>query len=377
MSTEAQNTGPEQEIVDGIDVQQEFDDQQNTAFAEPGAMDAPPVEFDDTSHQDDEDTAALEAAASAPAEDTTQQTQQAEDSVPAEDAAASGDDAGDEPAFDQDLLDAAGITAEQAQSQFGTPEALENAVRLIDQRFFAVGQAALQQQQQPVQTQQPQPTQPQRPDAQPAPPQIPTFELPKPEGAEDWDPDTKALVEAQNKFYHQQFDRLRQEMGVKLGEQAQAVQAMLQERQQVLEHQYVQEFDGFCNDLGDSWKGLLGEGSGYEMPKESLQFQNRAHLDQVAAQLAAGRQAQGQPELPRDVLWKRALNLAFPNQQESAIRQEVTDQVVRRQRLQTNRPSTRKSEPVRPEDKAAATAEEFFKKRGFSVQEDDFDYETV
>ena len=97
--------------------------------------------------------------------------------------------------------------------------------------------------------------------------------------------------------------------------------------------------------------------------------------------MAVGRTAQGQPELGRKETLSRALRIAFPNEQDKSVRneakEEIQGQVRQRQNMMTARPTQRRSSPVTGEEKAMETVENFFKSRGISIQEDDFDYSAI
>jgi hypothetical protein len=286
--------------------------------------------------------------------------------------AATADDEAAESAFPEYLLEAAGITAGEAESQFGTPEALGAAVRMLDSRFLQAGALLVGQQGAP-------PLQPPTPLQQVQPPQQVTiegdddFELPPMSGDEVWDDDTKALVQALNKKYKSELSKRDEQ----LLQHQQTLQSLLQEKHMDAQQRYVDEFDEFVNELGREYKALLGEGSGYELKRESIAMQNRVHLDSIAAQYAAGRRAHGQPDLPLKSLFSRSLKLAFPDADTQATRREVVDQVGARQRMVTQRPSQRRTSKMTGEEKAIAHANELMRARGMPVPEDDFDYSII
>lgn len=266
--------------------------------------------------------------------------------------------------FPDYLLRAAGITSEQAKKQFGNPETLEAAVRMLDQRFVALGQAHLYSQQ---------PKTDDRTGGQQKQPVSTEFQLPKPAEGEDWDEDTKKLVVALNDHYQKIFKA----QSESLLEQQQAVAQLLQDRGRWEQHQYLKEFDDFVNKLGEEWEGILGRGEGPTLPADSIAMQNRIHLDSIANQLAIGRRVQGQQALPRQELLKRALQVAFPQHQEQTMKKQVVDQVTKRGNLKTARPTARRSSQLSGEESAVKKAEKWYSDHGFSVTEDNFDYTTI
>lgn len=280
----------------------------------------------------------------------------------------------EEVEYSPELLRAAGITPEQAASQFGNPEALEAAVQEMDRRF--IQQQQPQQFQQPPQSwqppvqQQPQ-TQAQRPAQAPA--QENEFQMPElAEG--EWDQDTINLVNALNAHHQAQLQALQQQ-------QAQLAQVMLArhqaEQQQAQERQareYIDAFDDYVTGLGEDWSGTFGKGRFGEVDPQSIYMHNRRALDQAVQQLAAGIQATGQPLPPREEIFARALRVTFPQQQKQAVVNEVTQKVAGRRRQFTNRPTQRRNSPLSREEKAARTAERIFSERGlgpdYSVHDD-------
>ena len=289
------------------------------------ATDAPAQEsepqYDDTSHTDTE-----------PAEE-----------LPAGDDATDSGDGGQpestEPEFDAALLADFNLTAEQAKAQFGTPQALENAGRLLDQRVLQNFQQVTQRPQQQPSDQQ----QPQTPAQTPNPEQVAEFEMPEPSDGEAWDEDVTRLVQSLNQHHAKQQQALQAE----LQKQRQVTEAMLAERQEIETRRYVEELDGFVNNLGDEWTAVLGKGSGYELGPQSPFVTARAQLDTIAQQLSHGRQVQGLPPLSRVDILKKALPLAFPNIQQQVVRQEVEDEIGKRDRMKTNRPTGRRQKERR------------------------------
>jgi hypothetical protein len=315
--------------------------------------------------------------------------EQTADDVPAGDAdpaPSAGEQDAAQPQWSQSLLEAAGLpNAEVAKQQFGTPKALENAVRLMDARAVQIGQhfsqvppTAPQQPPHPQWQQQGPPIQqPQQPTNEPAAGDD-EFKMPDPPEGEEWDEATTSLV----KSLHSQFNSKWKQQQELLSQQQQFINSHLQQQQQAQLQQYVQEFDGFVNALPETWAPVLGKGSGFEMAAknpQSPQLQARVHLDNVAKQLQAGRQAQNLPPLSRNDLLDRALRVAFPQQHEENIRSEVETEVSKRQRMVTNRPTVRGSRSnLSPEEAAAQKADRWFQDRGLSgPPAESFQYDEV
>jgi hypothetical protein len=155
----------------------------------------------------------------------------------------------------------------------------------------------------------------------------------------------------------------------------------MEERAQETLANYVAEFDGFVNELGDEWTDVLGKGDGPTMARENpdnSQVQARVHLDTVSRQLEYGRQQQGLPPLPRAQLLERALRVAFPQNQEQTIRKQVESQVVSRQRLKTNRPGNTIRRQSSPEEAAIARTQKWYEDRGLAADAmDDLEYDEI
>jgi hypothetical protein len=274
------------------------------------------------------------------------------------------------PVFDPELIAAAGLKdAAEAKIQFGTPKALENAVRLMDQKSVSVAETALtlhlaQQRQQQEQT-----------TKIPAELKLPEFKMPDPPEGEEWDEATVRLAKslheqsiAQLKLVHDQLDQQK-----KFNDDLQ------QERRFAETRRYVEVFDEFVTELGEDWKPLLGDKPGPQLDKQGLHLKNRVLVDQTAKQLAFGRQQQGLEPLPQKELWTRALRVAFPQKQEQVVREKVEKEVSERQKSFTARPTGRAGgKPRQGVDAAAATAEKWYRDRGMGSRAgDDFEYDEI
>lgn len=348
-------------------------------MAEP-IPDRAPVEFDDSSYADADDSLAgipvQEPAPVAPvAADQAGQPAAPQVAVPA--SVATPPPAAP-PEFPQHLLDQAGVTAAEAAVHFGTPDQLEKSIRMLDARALQLGQNYLTQQyveaHVPPPQQQPPAApafQPQVPAAPAAPPagDVDDLELPPPVTGGVWDPETIQLVKVLDQRYRNQMAA----RDAAIAQQQQAMAAILDQQQSVAQERYVHEFDGFVGGLGDTWKPVFGVGSGHAIPQNSILMNNRVHLDNTARAVAAGLAMQGRPIPPREQLWARALSMAFPDVQQQAVRQEVVQQVETRQQQFTARPTHRRSSPMTREDKASQSVEKWFADRNMGVALDDFD----
>jgi len=256
--------------------------------------------------------------------------------------------------FSPELLNAAGLTEEQARADFGTPEAVQAAVRMLDTRFVSSGRQA-----------------------QPAPEQaLPDdivveetpWELPPREDGEDWDPDSVKLIEAMN----QRTATLLSQRDLQLKQQQEYLSGLVQQQRQSESDRALAEFDGLVNSLPDDWRGLLGTGTAYDLDPNSLHFNNRMHLEQTMGALQNGNRMAGRATIAQDELMVRALSVAFPEQQQAVVRREVTQDVVQQQRVMTARPTQRREAAKTPEQAAITNVQAWFNKHNMA-QDDDFE----
>jgi len=254
----------------------------------------------------------------------------------------------DEEIFDPVLLEAAGLTAEEAQAQFKSPAALANAVRLLDTRYIQAGEDFARQ------------PQPSVSDASGSGQVDNEYQLPKPVESEDWTEDVKALIQSLQDHQKQQLGRRDTELQ-KQREQLEALLAQQSERERL---SYVERLDSFVNSLGDEWAPILGKGSGFQLPANSLALQNRIHLDVIAGKLASGRNKYGQPDLRPHDLYVRALHAAFPDQVVRTVRQDVTRQLESRQRQFTAKPTQKQGRQLSGVDQAISHAEDWYRSKG-------------
>lgn len=266
-----------------------------------------------------------------------------------------GEDEGyvDVAEFPEELLNAAGLTEEQARADFGTVEAVQSAVRMFDRRMVDQGKSSLIAQQaanaqQDIVVDEP-------------------FQMPEPEGSDDWDDDTKKLVGAMTN----QFNTMLAKQGEGLRAQQEAIAAQLQEQNRRAAEQELAEFDALVNSLPDEYVGILGRGTVYDLQPGSLAFQNRVHLDQTMNSLREGLRLSGRPAVSTEELMARSIGIAFPEVQKTVIRNEVVQEVDQRQQMMTARPTQRRQAAMSPIQKAGQTAEEWYRKH--NMASDDLD----
>jgi hypothetical protein len=315
-----------------------------------------------------------------PARQETNQEAEDADAYPApEEAADTGDDgqgqeASDSSEWDAAMLQAAGLEESEAAARFGTPQALENAVRLMDERSISYWQQQeqfeqLQQRQQEEYQQQ---QQMQSPAADEDSEDV--LELPEPHDGGEWSEEVVSLVQTIADHFNKKLAK-RDEL---LESQRHFAEAYQEEKAREQLNQYVEVFDGFVDKLGDEWTPIFGKGSGAEMDLNSPEVQARAHLDTVSRQLELGREAQGLPPVPRTQLLERALRVAFPQQHERLIRKQVENQVATRQRQFTSRPGNTMKRQQSGDDRAVSYAEKWYAERGLGPQiGDEFEYEEI
>jgi len=326
------------------------------------------AEYDDTNGADDDeagDVVNRHAADEAPVEDTP-----ADEEIPAEQLVSDEEQVADqEPEYDPALLSAAGLAdAREAEIMFGTPKALENAVRMMDQRAVERAQAST-----PQVIDQPKAEDLQRMDT-PAEEAGATFEMPAPPEGEQWDDATVALV----KGLQDQFSKQLEQQSAIIKEQQEHTQKIAREREEYEVNQYIERFDGFVNQLPDEWNDTLGKGSGWDLNPDSIEMKARQRLDQTAKLLASDRAAQGQEPLQMDELLSRSLRVAFPHKQEQAVRKQVEQEVSKRQGLKTARPIGRTGQVKTGESAAATRAEQWYAKRGMApLPLDEFEYDDI
>lgn len=297
-------------------------------------------------------------------------------------AAEPGDDGSDQdgpadPVFDDILLEAAGLDAEQAESRFGTPEALEEALRLMDERSISAISAQQPYYPQSNQQFQPRPRPPlqsqhavQHDVAEDEEDTVDELVLPELPDGEEWDERTIGL--AQTIADH--FDSKLQQQKEQLLKQQEFINSYVEEQARRQLDEYVETFDTFIDSLGSEWKDTFGEGPGAEMDMASPEIQARAHLDTVSRQIEQGRAQQGLAPLSRPVLLRRALSVAFPKRQREIIRKDVQRQAVSRAGLATNRPGNTMRKQLSSDQKAISRAEKWYADRGATLFQEEEEF---
>ena len=294
----------------------------------------------------------------------------ADDSVVADGDAGGGDGDGDgtsdgDSGFFPELLNAAGLTETEATEQFGTPDALSNAIRMLDTRFVNAGSQQFASQQQQQQQQIVPKKEAKSPGGQ--------FEMPAPPEGEEWEESTKTIFKSMAEQYSAELAKRDSDIEA----QAQATLALLEQSDAATNQQYIEKFDGFVNGLGDEWAPLFGKGGGSSLAPDSMQLQNRFALDETAAQLAAGREIHGQPPLQFDELMARSAMVAFPDFNARTVEQNIEQKIVDRGNMKTARPSQRRAAQLTPTEKASQTAVDMYQKAGMTIMEEDFDDDTI
>lgn len=295
-----------------------------------------------------------------------------------------------EPQFDPVMLDAAGMTKEQALKESFTPQILESLVSRLDASYISDGDKLHGQQVQPQYRQdQPNqyttqhPGQPPQPAAYPWPQQVPQqapqqspqqvpqqapqqlqqpAEFKLPESSEGWTDETQKLAQLFSDFHKNQFDTYRQQFDQRIGEQQQALSQMNEDRINEQRNQEFQAFEEFVDSLGKEWSSVFGTGSGLEMNRGSLHFQNRMQLYDTAAKLASGIRNRGMNTPHLKSLLHRAVHASFPQQSEQNLRTEIGKELTGRQNLITSRPTSRQSNEKTGVQKAVDAEKEFMKK---------------
>ena len=259
-------------------------------------------------------------------------------------------------AFSEELLNAAGISMEDAERDFGSPDALQAAVRMLDTRFVNTGREENQQV-----------------DATPQQEDIivededTTFQMPVREDGDVWDPDTIKLAETLNKANQSALAQ----RDAQIAKQQEYMEYMAQEQQKAASNQALDAFDGLVNSLPAEWTPLLGRGTAHELDPQGLAFNNRMYLEQTMLALQTGNTRSGRSLIPQDELMIRSLSVAFPEAQRAAIRREVTEEVTGQRRLMTARPTQRREQAISRDQVAGKGAEAWYRKHNMSIDAHD------
>jgi hypothetical protein len=271
---------------------------------------------------------------------------------------AQDDQSGEDEGFAPELLAAAGLTEEEALQDFGSPEALQSAVRMLDTRFVSEGRQAMQ-------------AEALHPQEDITPGDAEEWNLPTPEGSDDWDEDTRRLVGAMGDQFKSMLSKRDEQIKV----QQEILQQQIQDQQRRAMEQELAEFESMVNSLPDSYTPFLGVGETSSFRPGSMQLNNRLHLGQTMDQLQAGNRMAGRSPIPKEELMIRSLAIAFPEAHTHAIRQEVTQEIGQRRQMMTQRPTQRREGFATGEQKAGQTAEDWYRKHNLSYDEmDDYQF---
>jgi hypothetical protein len=254
--------------------------------------------------------------------------------------------------YPEELLRAAGLTPEQAERDFDSVEDIQDAVRMLDYRSVQAGRDAIS-------------SQPQQPEQKDIVVEEDDWSLPETENG--WDDDTKAVVSSLT----DRFKGMLAKRDEQIKAQNEFLQGYVAEQQKTSARQELAEFDDLVNALPDEYSPYLGRGYAYDFHPQSLQFQNRLHLEQTMDALQEGNRISGRSPIPRDELMMRSLSVAFPEIMKQQIREEVVEQVGNRRQMMTRRPTHRHPQALSPVAQAGKTAQEWYDKHNMS--NDDLD----
>lgn len=272
------------------------------------------------------------------------------------------------PEFSPELLDRAGelgYPAEEAQSVFKTPEALETALTALDREIVRVGMGRIE----TARTQQAMPdngsargvagpvaAEASAQAAGAAPPELHDL---KPLAGEDYD---NALVE------------FSQQAATQINAMRQAVAGMgtfleSRERQrQIADHQTrIGRFDDALGQLGEEWGSIIGKGRQAELTADSPSMRNRAKLFDAVESIEGVYLQRGQTPPPLGTMLQRAASVVFPDKTQQMARNRVHEQLRAKQKGLSQAPTSRRTRSTLSGDEAAAAAiEEKLKEFGVS-----------
>jgi len=266
----------------------------------------------------------------------------------------------DEITFPDYLLNAAGLTQDQARATYTTPDALADAIHAFDARTIQAGAQAWRPTPPTQITPPAQPTPAQPAVSAEAPASQDAFEMPTPSHEGDWDEDAKRLINSLREYHDRQLAKRDAEIAM----QRQLLEQVMAQQGNDEQINYVSQFDGFVNKLGTKWTPVFGAGSGTQLQRDSMAMQNRMQLDMAAAQLAAGRRVLGAPELPIEELLARALYVAFPEHIKTEARHDVSQQLEARRQQFTARPSSSQTKSLTGRALAVQHADDWYKAKG-------------
>jgi len=259
-----------------------------------------------------------------------------------------GTPAEEDEGFPVELLTAAGLTEEEAAAQFASPAELANRITEMDRRMVQqAGMIAASEQESAAAEEGEELPLGENKSVLLDPATTQTRDvnldwLPQPDDGSDWDADAKNLIGAIDKKYQAELAK----RDAELQEQREFLQAIAAEREADMERQrqidgaeYVRQFDGFIDTIGEDYAPVFGSGPGGRLDPSSMAYQNRILLDETATQLQAVRSRMGQPELAQEELLVRALRVSFPEAQETAVESQIVQAVSDRQEQFSARPS--------------------------------------
>lgn len=230
-----------------------------------------------------------------------------------------------------------GFSQEDIQS-FGDAAGLERALVVFNRQLAARGR----------------PDEPgtQEPEKEPQK-ETPKLELPE-INLEEVDPEIAKYIEGQSKVIQDLYGQVQGLSG--LQEQVQTLHAQEQQRQI---EAFTSTFDGFIDNLGDSWDDVFGKKAGD--PDKA-----RADLMNEVSVLAAGYEATGREMPTADDLINRALRSLHGDRFQNLARKELNGKLKQRARQGIARPSNRKATDMTPEDRAARAVAEKMAEKGFT-----------
>ena len=137
-------------------------------------------------------------------------------------------------------------------------------------------------------------------------------------------------------------------------ERMEAMQSALQSYEQMFYAQQSQDFsrwfDAQLPNLGDGFQSVLGKGTINELNPNSMEYRNRARLEEAFTQL---RQIDNHSS--DEALFKRAALAAFPEVQAEQARKKLSVELSKRQKSTIGRPAGRKSQVSELDDREPLT----------------------
>lgn len=285
--------------------------------------------------------------------------------------------------FPDHLLSDAGLTAEAARKQFGTPSALEAALNFHLQQVVNAGRQREQAAPQPTQLPAGLQTQPaaQQPIQQPAQTGLPTKGWYKPfaeiaKGMKDSDGDpvyadeTIKLLEAMDAHNAAQFDSLTNALGPMVMRTHQVSQQLAIERAAQATEQHYQTMEQRFAGLGDDWADTFGEGDARELVQANANdpgVQARIKVAETMEAIKQGRAKMGLQALDDDTLFQQALRADFHSKLQDIHQRGVQDKRAGRNNLRTMRPTQRKTPSRNQNERTLQAVEKVLQQRGRSL----------